>query len=77
MTTPTNAAATCPRCGGGFHCGAHDAAPCACAGLPLSDALRAELRTRYAGCLCLACLTELAGADAHEKGRPGLATGRP
>jgi Cysteine-rich CWC len=54
----------CPRCGDGFHCGAADAAPCACSTLTLSAALQAELRTRYVGCLCLTCLRELAGADA-------------
>jgi hypothetical protein len=55
---------TCPRCGGGFHCGAHDASPCACTGLTLSAALQQELRARYQGCLCLACLRSLAVAEA-------------
>lgn len=59
---------TCPRCGGGFHCGVSDAAPCACTTLTLSDALLADLRARYgARCLCLRCLAELA---AQEKSRP-------
>ena len=58
---------TCPRCGGGFHCGARDAVPCACAGLTLSATLRTELDARYIGCLCLRCLAELSSADAHEK----------
>lgn len=53
---PDNA---CPRCGGGFHCGAHDAGPCACTGLKLSAALQQELRMRFQGCLCLDCLRSL------------------
>jgi hypothetical protein len=53
----------CPRCGGGFHCGANDAAPCACDSLRLDEATLADLRARYTGCLCLACLREVA---AHE-----------
>jgi hypothetical protein len=46
----------CPRCGGAFHCGAADPGPCACTTIELDAALLAELRTRYAGCLCLPCL---------------------
>jgi hypothetical protein len=57
------AADTCPRCGGGFHCGVNDAAPCACTTLKLTDELRAQLRERYTGCLCLKCLGELARAS--------------
>ena len=63
----TNAAAAtdrCPRCGGGFHCGMQDAAPCPCTTLTLSAALQADLRQRYTGCLCLACLQALAGGAA-------------
>lgn len=50
----------CPRCGGGFHCGVADAGPCACTTLTLDAGLQVALRTRYAGCLCLACLQALA-----------------
>jgi Cysteine-rich CWC len=50
----------CPRCGAGFHCGAGDDAPCACTLLVLTAELQARLRERFSGCLCLACLTELA-----------------
>lgn len=50
--------ALCPRCGSGFDCGAQ-AGHCDCFGLQLSDALRAELATRYRGCLCLRCLRQL------------------
>ena len=53
----------CPRCGGGFHCGANDAAPCACTALKLDAATLAELRARYTGCLCLACLREIAASN--------------
>ncbi len=59
MTSPAGADDTCPRCGGGFHCGANDPAPCACGGLTLDAALLARLRARYVGCLCLRCLAEL------------------
>jgi hypothetical protein len=55
---------TCARCGGAFHCGANDPAPCACTGLKLNPALLAALRERYTGCLCLRCLGELAEAAA-------------
>ncbi len=55
----------CPRCGAPFHCGAADAAPCECTTLRLDAELLAELARRYDGCLCLACLAELAAADAR------------
>ena len=50
----------CPRCGGTFHCGVNDVEPCACTALSLDDATLADLRQRFAGCLCLACLREVA-----------------
>ncbi len=56
----TASTSRCPRCGGGFECGAAGPAPCACTGLALAPALLAELRCRYEGCLCLRCLRELA-----------------
>ncbi|MEO7851005.1 MAG: cysteine-rich CWC family protein [Rubrivivax sp.] len=49
----------CPRCGGAFHCGVNDAEPCACTTLPLDDVTLIDLRQRYAGCLCLACLRDV------------------
>ncbi|MES2960259.1 MAG: cysteine-rich CWC family protein [Pseudomonadota bacterium] len=55
---------TCPRCGGAFHCGFDDAAPCACASVQLDDATRRDLRQRYAGCLCMTCLCAVAAAEA-------------
>jgi len=48
----------CPRCGGGFHCGAQDAR-CDCFDLQLSEALRQRLSQQYSSCLCLACLRQL------------------
>lgn len=53
----------CPRCGGGFHCGASGPAPCACSGLQLSAALRLRLSRRFSGCLCLRCLQTLAATE--------------
>ena len=58
----------CPRCGGGFHCAANQASACACASVSLDAATLAALRRRYATCLCLRCLAQLAKADAE--GRP-------
>ena len=54
--------ARCPRCGGGFHCGASDREPCACATVTLDATTLAALRRRYDGCLCLACLAQIAEA---------------
>lgn len=59
----------CPRCGAAFHCGADDPSPCACVDLRLDAALLADLRLRYSGCLCLACLRALGGAP---QGGPAL-----
>lgn len=50
----------CPRCGGGFHCGVNDAAPCACTTIKLDKETLAQLRSRYSACLCMGCLAELA-----------------
>lgn len=57
-------ASRCPRCGCAFHCGAHDAAPCACATAQLTPELRAMLCSRWTGCLCLRCLRTLSRACA-------------
>jgi len=59
----SDASDRCPCCGGGFHCGANDAEPCACTALRLDAATLADLRARYAGCLCLACLREFAASE--------------
>ncbi|MGQ3052222.1 MAG: cysteine-rich CWC family protein [Roseateles sp.] len=55
-------AATCPRCGGGFACGAASgpAAHCDCFGIRLSDAQRAAIAGQWPGrCLCMNCLRDL------------------
>ncbi|HEX6708267.1 MAG TPA: cysteine-rich CWC family protein [Albitalea sp.] len=53
----------CARCGGAFHCGMRDAAPCACTTVRLDASTLAQLRERYVGCLCLACLRALQDED--------------
>jgi hypothetical protein len=50
--------ARCPRCGGGFHCGALEGS-CGCAGVVLDGATRDALRLKFEGCLCIACLRAL------------------
>lgn len=52
-------AARCEACGGEFTCGA-TLAGCWCSEIKLSDEVRAELRERYARCLCRACLEQFA-----------------
>ncbi len=68
-------AATCPRCGAAFACGAAGPDPCACTRLVLGDALRQALRERFTGCLCPACLQAL-GARPLPPG-PGPAGSSP
>lgn len=51
--------ATCPRCGGGFHCGVRDAVPCPCGGVTLTPETIRMLREQYSSCLCLRCLQQL------------------
>ncbi|MBX3637795.1 MAG: cysteine-rich CWC family protein [Rubrivivax sp.] len=66
----------CPRCGGGFACGAAGPAPCPCAGIALAPDLLASLRERYPGCLCLDCLRALAAGapvDRPRRETPGPA----
>lgn len=55
----------CPRCGGGFHCGAQDA-HCDCFDLNIGPALRERLAREYEGlCLCVRCLKELKAMDSN------------
>jgi hypothetical protein len=54
--------ARCPRCGASFHCGANDTVPCVCNTLRLDAVALVDLRARYTGCLCLACLREIAAS---------------
>jgi hypothetical protein len=56
---------SCPRCGGGFECGAN-AGHCACFGIRLTERLRVQVAEQYSGCLCLPCLRELIEADARQ-----------
>lgn len=58
MATAPMLDASCPRCGGGFECGAA-AGHCDCFGIRLTEALRVELAARYSSCLCLRCLREV------------------
>ncbi len=73
MSDLTAAAAIdrCPRCGGTFHCGVNDAAPCACTGIALDAAALARLRQTYRGCLCMGCLRSLAAGASPEPSSQG------
>ncbi|MBC7994949.1 MAG: cysteine-rich CWC family protein [Rhizobacter sp.] len=51
--------ASCPRCGGAFHCGVNDPLPCACGQFTLSPACTQMLRSQYDRCVCMACLAQL------------------
>lgn len=52
----------CARCGAAFHCGVNDDSPCACTTVTLTADTLAELRSRYASCLCMRCLAALASS---------------
>ena len=56
---------TCEACGEPFVCGA-TLTGCWCTEITLAAETRAELRSRYRGCLCRACL-ERAAADAQDR----------
>ena len=56
-----SAQATCGACGKPFECGA-SLRGCWCAEIKLTDAQRAEIRSRYPGCLCRECLEEFSSA---------------
>lgn len=49
----------CPRCGTRFECGADAVWLCQCAAVPLSEAERRFIASRYRECLCAACLRAL------------------
>jgi hypothetical protein len=51
----------CSRCGAVFSC--RQEAGCWCAGVRVEAAILAELRARYADCLCETCLRELTTAQ--------------
>ncbi|PYS77433.1 MAG: hypothetical protein DMF67_02120 [Acidobacteria bacterium] len=52
----------CEACGQSFACGAA-VAGCWCGEIKLSEEQRAELRARYQGCLCRACLERFAAGE--------------
>ena len=54
---------TCPACGEKFVCGA-TLTGCWCSELKLSEEMRANLKERYKGCLCRACLEKFAASNA-------------
>ena len=49
----------CEACGNEFACGAK-LSGCWCSEIKLTEEARAKLRSRFSGCLCKACLDELA-----------------
>ena len=53
----------CPACGEKFVCGA-TLAGCWCSEVRLSEEMRANLKERYKGCLCRACLEKFAASNA-------------
>jgi hypothetical protein len=62
--------ASCPRCGGAFHCGASDPTPCACGQFTLSPATTQKLREQYASCVCMACLAQLQTPSSQDEKKP-------
>lgn len=58
--------ARCAACGNDFTCGAK-LTGCWCGELKLSDAARAELRSKFTGCVCRDCLEAV--AHKHDLGR--------
>lgn len=60
MNTSDRPDTRCPRCGGGFDCGAGKVEPCACTTVALDAGTLEHLRSHYEGCLCLRCLAVLA-----------------
>lgn len=70
MNANVGANARCAHCGADFHCGVNDAEPCACTRIALAATTLAALRERYAGCLCLACLSTLSAREALDPAAP-------
>ena len=56
---------TCEACGSEFTCGA-TITGCWCTEVKLSAETRADLRARYRGCLCRACLERAADSQRKE-----------
>ena len=63
-------ASVCGACSESFECGAR-AGSCWCSEISLSEPLRAELRERFKGCLCRACLEKFSEAGSVETARAG------
>jgi hypothetical protein len=63
MAAPDPTPSTCPRCGGGFDCGAQ-AGRCDCFDIRLDEAQRAAVAERFDGCLCLGCLRAIVQGEA-------------
>jgi len=68
-TAPGDVEKKCSRCGNAFHC--KQEAGCWCASVQVERATLAEIRTRFADCLCEACLRKLAapGLNDFDAGR--------
>jgi hypothetical protein len=58
---PTNVEKKCSRCGEAFLC--KQEAGCWCASVRVDPAMLAELRARFADCLCEGCLRKLAAGQ--------------
>lgn len=55
----------CEACGETFACEISLSAGCWCREINLSDETRQELRAKYKGCLCRACLEKAAQTTTH------------
>ncbi|MGH9882003.1 MAG: cysteine-rich CWC family protein [Pyrinomonadaceae bacterium] len=56
------APSTCQACGNNFSCGA-TLSGCWCSEVKLTEETRADLRTRFSGCLCRGCLEKFADGN--------------
>jgi hypothetical protein len=56
---------TCESCGEEFNCGV-SLKGCWCSKIELSEADRAELKSRYNDCLCTGCLEKLANKGSNQ-----------
>ena len=63
----------CESCGAEFACGA-TLAGCWCGEVKLSDETRAELRARFRGCLCRACLERFEAGGISDAGANSTAS---
>jgi len=56
---------TCPRCGRVFECKLNNPVHCECAQVHLSEETLLRIQEQYRDCLCLSCLTALAGGESE------------